>query len=232
MKRGEASPSLHSWLSLRPSHKITGFQPCAKPRTIRKRSMNDDALFRRLLLIGFLILFPIGLWHRVRADTKEPLDRSQEGWFILVALRVAGGLGGLGVVAWLINPAWLAWTAVRLPAGVRWAGIGLGVAAGLLFLWTLRSLGKNLTDTVVTRREHTLVTHGPYRWMRHPFYTSGALATPASFLATANWFFLILGCVVLALLVTRTRKEEENLIKRFGDDYRRYMERTGRFWPR
>jgi protein-S-isoprenylcysteine O-methyltransferase Ste14 len=29
-----------------------------------------------------------------------------------------------------------------------------------------------LTDTLVTRREHTLITHGPYRWVRHPFYVN------------------------------------------------------------
>ncbi len=44
---------------------------------------------------------------------------------------------------------------------------------------TLRSLGKNLTDTVVTRRAHTLVTSAPYRWVRHPFYDALALAVLA-----------------------------------------------------
>jgi protein-S-isoprenylcysteine O-methyltransferase Ste14 len=34
------------------------------------------------------------------------------------------------------------------------------------------------------------------------------------------------------VVVFRTNREEENLIARFGDDYRRYMERTGRFFPR
>ena len=46
-------------------------------------------------------------------------------------------------------------------------------ACGLL-VWTFRCLGKNLTDTVVTRQEHTLVMQGPYRWVRHPFYDFAA----------------------------------------------------------
>jgi protein-S-isoprenylcysteine O-methyltransferase Ste14 len=105
------------------------------------------------------------------------------------------------------------------------------VLAGLLLTWTFRTLGPNLTDTVVTRRDATLVTTGPYRWVRHPFYVAFALAVVADSLATANWFLALTGGLLLLLLVIRTRKEEEKLVARFGDDYRRYMARTGRFFP-
>ena len=194
--------------------------------------MNDDQLFRLILLAGFVILLPIGIYHRLKSRTGEKLDRQQEGLFILVALRLAGITGMLGVLAFLINPAWLAWTAMPLPNWLRWTGAGFGVVSELLFVWTLRNLGKNLTDTVVTRQHHTLVTSGPYRWIRHPFYTSAALMIPASFLLAANWFFLAIGVAVFLLLAIRTRKEEENLIARFGESYRDYMQRTGRFVPR
>lgn len=194
--------------------------------------MNDDQLFRLILLAGFAILMPIGVYHRLKSRTGEKLDRRQEGRFIQVTLRLAGIVGWLGMMAYLINPASMAWAAVPLPAWLRWAGVGLLAAAGVLFIWTFRSLGKNLTDTVVTRQDHTLVTTGPYRWVRHPFYTSAALMIPASSLVAANWFFFATGCVVFLLPVIRTRKEEENLIARFGDDYRNYMRRTGRFVPR
>ena len=53
--------------------------------------------------------------------------------------------------------------------------------------WTLSSLGTNLTDTVVTRAEATLVTHGPYRWVRHPYYVTAALLMGSVTLLTANW---------------------------------------------
>jgi protein-S-isoprenylcysteine O-methyltransferase Ste14 len=194
--------------------------------------MNDNQLFRLILLAGFAFLLPIGIYHRLKSRTGEKLDRRQEGLFILVTLRLAGITGMLGVLAYLINPEWLAWAAMPLPNGLRWTGAGFGVISGLLFVWTLGNLGKNLTDTVVTRQDHTLVTAGPYRWIRHPFYTSAALMIPASFLLAANWFFLAIGAAVFLLLAIRTRKEEENLIARFGDSYREYMQRTGRFIPR
>jgi Isoprenylcysteine carboxyl methyltransferase (ICMT) family len=96
----------------------------------------------------------------------------------------------------------------------------------------LSCLGKNLTDTVVTRQQHTLVMHGPYRWVRHPFYDSAALLAVAVSLIAANWFLFVNGVVMFCLFIIRARTEEENLVARFGDSYRAYMERTGRFLPR
>jgi protein-S-isoprenylcysteine O-methyltransferase Ste14 len=132
----------------------------------------------------------------------------------------------------MIDPRWMAWSEVPLPVWLRWIGIGLLITAGGLLVWTFRSLGPNLTDTVVTRRQHTLVVHGPYRWIRHPFYDSAALLMVATSLIAANWFLFVAGVVVLCLLILRTRTEEDNLVARFGDSYRTYMKRTGRFLPR
>ena len=97
---------------------------------------------------------------------------------------------------------------------------------------TFRTLGKNLTDTVVTRAAHTLVTRSPYRWVQHPFYLATALAVVANSLVTASWFLALTGGLLFGLLVLRTRIEEEKLIERFGEDYNEYMNRTGRFLPR
>ncbi|MGH7381275.1 MAG: isoprenylcysteine carboxylmethyltransferase family protein [Candidatus Methylomirabilales bacterium] len=194
--------------------------------------MNDDHLFRVILIVGSGVLLPIAAYHRLKSQaTGEKLDRRQEGLFILFTLRPVGVVGMLGLIAYMVNPSWMAWSSVPLPAWLRWTGVGVGVIAGALLIWTLRSLGKNLTDTVVTRREHTLVTSGPYRWVRHPFYVSLALCVAANSLATANWFILASGALLFILIVIRTRKEEELLLTRFGDAYRGYMERTGRFLP-
>ena len=150
---------------------------------------------------------------------------------MLATLRPIGLLFWLGIIAYMISPAWMAWSSVPLPAWMRWTGAGgCAIATGLL-TWTLHSLGTNLTDTVVTRRAHTLVTHGPYRWVRHPFYDCMALLILAFCLIAANWLLMLTGGVFLLLIPVRTRTEEDKLVARFGDSYREYMERTGRFVP-
>lgn len=195
--------------------------------------MNHDQTFRAVLVVVFLVVLPIGIYHRLKSEaTREKLDRRQEGLFILATLRPLGAVFWLGLIAWIVNPDWLAWSGLLLATWLRWTGVVLiAVAIGLL-AWTFRSLGSNLTDTVVTRQNHTLVVHGPYRWIRHPFYDSAALFTVAVSLITANWFFLMTGVLVSCLLIIRTRTEEENLLARFGSSYRADMERTGRFLPR
>lgn len=137
-----------------------------------------------------------------------------------------------GLITYMLNPMRMAWAALPLPVWLRWTGVAIGVAAGALLVWTLLNLGRNLTDTVVTRKAHTLVTTGPYRWIRHPFYVSTALSITANRLVAANWFLLVAGWLTVLLLVIRTRREEGLLLARFGAAYRSYMDRTGRFLPR
>jgi protein-S-isoprenylcysteine O-methyltransferase Ste14 len=131
-----------------------------------------------------------------------------------------------------VNPSALDWSSLPLPGFLRALGVILWGSGGLLLIWTLRALGPNLTDTVVTRRNHTLVMHGPYRWVRHPFYVATALLMAGVFLIAANALFLALGAGTLALLFRRTRTEEELLRERFGNAYGVYARRTGRFFPR
>jgi len=194
---------------------------------------NSDETFRIVLIIGAALLLPAGFYYRLKSQaTGEALDRRQEGLFILLSLRPVALAGVLGLIAFMVNPSSMAWSSLPLPSWLRWAGVGVGIAGSGLLLWTFHTLGANLTDTVVTRKTHTLVTRGPYRWVRHPFYDSGALCILANSLAAANWFILLTGALALLLLVVRTDKEEENLLNRFGNDYRAYMERTGRFFPK
>ena len=195
--------------------------------------MEQDNIFRIILILGFAAVIPVGIYHRLKSQaSREKLDRRKEGLFILLTLRPIGWAIWLGTVVYVINPAWMSWSSCNLPIGVRWVGVGLGVIAAALLIVVFRSLGTNLTDTVVTRTRHTLVTSGPYRWVRHPFYVATALAVAANAVVTANWFLALTGVVGVALIVIRTRIEEEKLVERFGDEYRGYTARTGRFLPR
>ena len=194
--------------------------------------MNADALFRPYVIAIFVLVLVIALPFRIKSQsTGEKLDRMQEGLFILVTLRLAGLALWLSAIAYMINPARMAWASIPLPDWIRWAGVAVGVVSPLLLLWTLNTLGPNLTDTVVTRQAHTLVTRGPYQWVRHPFYLCVALFVLSLGLVAANWFMLAAGVGLVTMFVVRTRIEEEKLLARFGDPYRAYLARTGRFFP-
>jgi protein-S-isoprenylcysteine O-methyltransferase Ste14 len=192
----------------------------------------DDNPFRIALVIYLGLLLPIGLYYRLRAHTGEALDRWQEGPLLLFSLRGVGFIGAISGLMWLIEPRWLAFAKLPLPSAVRWCGLALAIVAGALIAWTFHHLGRNLTDTVVTRKVHSLVTTGPYAYARHPFYASGAIAGLGCALITSNALLFVLVAVGFALLAARTRREERQLMERFGVDYKRYCRRVNAFLPR
>jgi protein-S-isoprenylcysteine O-methyltransferase Ste14 len=195
--------------------------------------MSTESTFRAVAIANIALCLPIGLYFRIRSQaSRERLDRREEGLFIMVGLRLCGVLAWALVAAYLISPESVSRTSLALPAWLRWAGAPLGLlAVPILLFWTFQSLGKNLTDTVVTRREHTLVIHGPYRWVRHPFYLVVFLWGLSMSLLTANWLLAFLLLTVLTMLAARTRVEEAKLVERFGDEYLAYARRTGKFFP-
>jgi protein-S-isoprenylcysteine O-methyltransferase Ste14 len=193
----------------------------------------DEFTFRLLLTLGLMIVIPILRYHRIRARTaSRVVDRRAEGLWMYFGLRGAAYAAFFALIAYVINPDWMAWSALPLPAWVRWLGVAGAIAAAAGMVAVLTSLGTNLTDTVIVREHHTLVTRGPYRWVRHPFYAAFALGLASNTLVTSNWFLGLAGLLAVALVVVRTSDEERKLIERFGDQYRCYMERTGRFFPR
>jgi protein-S-isoprenylcysteine O-methyltransferase Ste14 len=193
-----------------------------------------EAIFR--LLAGTLFASGIGIsaYFRRKADRDSGgrIPRSADGVVIATVIRVAGLLLWLSPVAYLVQPEWMAWSKAGLPTWVRWLGVGVGAACTAGIYWLFRSIGTGITPTSATRAGHVLCTRGPYRWVRHPLYTFGASFFLAFAMIADNWFIALLGLLAFAVMAIRTPAEEANLIETFGDEYREYMRRTGRYVPR
>ncbi len=84
----------------------------------------------------------------------------------------------------------------------------------------------------VIKKSQKLVTGGPYQWVRHPMYSWFGLSGLATFLITANGLVGIVFLVYGLVAAWMAGAEESNLIEQFGDEYRAYRQRTGRFLPR
>jgi protein-S-isoprenylcysteine O-methyltransferase Ste14 len=195
--------------------------------------MNLETVFHITAFILVFTCLAISITFRRRAaQSGEKISQREEGALILT-LRSLFGLALWGsVLLYLLNPAWLAWSHLELPAGVRWGGAALMAACLPFIYWLFRSLGLNVTHTVAIRKAHTLVTHGPYHWVRHPLYSTGLLFFLGLSVLAANWFIALAIMAAFAALTLRTPHEEARLIEKFGDEYRSYMQRTGRYFPR
>ncbi|NUM45932.1 MAG: isoprenylcysteine carboxylmethyltransferase family protein [Anaerolineales bacterium] len=188
--------------------------------------------FRLLFSLAFLTCFFIAGAYRRKAQAGEKFDTSQEGW-VYLPLRL-GGLALWGYCfVYMIYPQALTWSFFAVPDGVRWvAGLVALFVCPPLIVWAQNSLGNNVSTTVITRKEHQLITHGPYKWIRNPLYSFAALFFVSLAMVASSWFLLVGIVLALILLTLRLPKEEAGLIARFGDEYREYMKRTGRYLPK
>jgi len=193
-----------------------------------------ENIFRILAAIVLFTGVGISGYFRRKADKEsgEKVSRSVDGTLMMTIIRIVGLFLWLSPLVYLINPQWMAWSKIGLPDWVRWLGVGIGVICVILIYWLFSSIGSGITPTSATRQEHHLVTHGIYRWVRHPLYSVGSTFFVSFGLMSDSWFIALLGVLAFIGMAIRLPKEEANLIKKFGDEYREYMKTTGAFLPR
>jgi protein-S-isoprenylcysteine O-methyltransferase Ste14 len=191
-------------------------------------------VFRWLALVVLVGTIGVSGYYRWRARAATgTISRSREplrliAGRLLVSLPLFGG-----VLAYIISPGVMAWSSYAGPEWLRWLGVALGFSAILSARWVLRAIGANVSETILTKSSHQLVTHGPYRWIRHPLYTTGVLLFAALGLIAANWFILTFALIaLLSIRFVVVPMEERELIGRFGAAYEEYRRGTGAMSPR
>lgn len=127
---------------------------------------------------------------------------------------------------------WLNWSSgvdlVLQAVGLGAWALGLSVA-----IWAVRTLGRYVAVNGVAI-DHELVTHGPYRYVRHPVYGSFTAIAVGTALIFRSYLLVAVAVVWVVASWWWVAAEEELLTssERLGDAYRRYADRTGRFLPR
>jgi len=148
-----------------------------------------------------------------------------------IVLISAAGAGLVAPLFYLFSPL-LDFANYELPAWMGWVGTAI-FAGAILLLWRSHAdLGRNWSATLKIRSEHTLVTSGVYRHIRHPMYAAHLLWAIAQGLLLSNW---LAGWALLAtfipLYLIRAPKEQQMMLEHFGEEYREYMSRTGGLIP-
>lgn len=148
---------------------------------------------------------------------------------LLVLLIVASMVAPL---AFILTP-YLDFANYKIPEAMGWFGAVM-IAASILLLWRSHAdLGTNFALTPGVHGEQSLIKNGVYSRIRHPMYTSlwlWGFSMPLLLhnLIAASIFLAVFGSFYFA----RIPIEEKHMTERFGEEYRKYMEETGRLLPR
>lgn len=126
-------------------------------------------------------------------------------------------------------------------SGMLWATLlGFGAVGQFIemllgFAVILAGLGLLIggwREVYYANREKRLATEGLYGIVRHPQYTGIFLAVLGQLIHWPTIPTLTLAPVIVWAYVRLARKEERELVERFGDQYRAYQRRVPMFWPR
>jgi protein-S-isoprenylcysteine O-methyltransferase Ste14 len=171
------------------------------------------------IALGFAALFTEG---HIGAGVKE--DRSNR-WVI----------AALGVLSFI--DAYLPAYTDRIDfltfggEGVRWLGVLLYTAGGVLRLAPVFVLGRRFSGLVAIQPEHRLVTNGLYGVIRHPSYLGLFVSVLGWGLAFRSGVGVVIAVVMLVVLLARIKAEERLLSQNFGAEYDAYRARTWRLVP-
>jgi protein-S-isoprenylcysteine O-methyltransferase Ste14 len=184
------------------------------------------------LRMSSLTLFTIGPVVAVQALMRRRLKPSPalsriRGWRWYVPMVLLP-------VEWLLPPALIALRVGEIEAGwvsLRIIGLALGLAGAVLLVWATVMLGRLMIHEAAVREDHALIQSGPYRFVRHPVYAGYLALLFGSGIASLNVCLLLIWPVSLLGILIQSASEEQLLRARFGQDYERYVGRTGRLVP-
>ncbi len=194
----------------------------------------------KLLHIFFSILFVLFLLERgyfqlrglrISGETKN-FRENKAKMGTMIFLFLVAQIWVIGSFIYIYDPSYFEWTRYPIPPWARWLGMIITVFGMILEFSTQIYLGRNYSTTLHISEEQTLVTSGPYRYVRHPMYTALIMVGIGLGWLSTSWYFLLPFLATGIVIAFRIRREEEAMIEKFGNEYIQYAKETGRFFPK
>lgn len=192
----------------------------------------DD--FDLAFMVCFLLIMivrAVGVFYaRMKSGTLT--KNSLPPWSMDMALELLQSLGLFFLPLIYLFTDWLDVANYTIPAYIGWPGLLLGLFSIGMLGRTHYDLGAAWSDHLEVKAGQTLVTTGIYKYIRHPMYSAHLIYAIAQAMLLGNWIagfsFLLLQ---LPFYPRRIPKEEQMMQEHFGDEYRSYMQRSGRLFP-
>lgn len=188
-------------------------------------------MFKIIYSVGMLTMFFIRIYFRWRYRSNKIVERRITTLEIILLAQAFIGI--LVIPLTYIFSSLLSFADYQIPFWMRWIGTAVFVFS-LWLLWnSQKDLGRNWFQSLELRKGHQLVTSGVYKYIRHPMYAAFMLWGVAQPLLLHNWLAGWSHLVSFSLLYfLRVPREEKMMLNKFGEEYKSYMNRTGRIIPK
>lgn len=189
-----------------------------------------ELIWKGIFMAVFVATFFIRLPHakaNKKAEKKSSERPGAEKFLLLVNF-----LTMVIMPLFVVFSPWLDGFDMNAPAWARWAS-AVGLTAAAYFFYVVhRTLGVNWSPLLEIKKEHTLITDGPYKYIRHPMYTYIWILVLLQGVLLSNW--LLEGAGVFFWAVSyfiRLPREESMMLAEFGESYEEFRQRTGAVVP-
>ena len=200
--------------------------------------MEPDLAFRIAFLVSYILLIVIRGYYTkktpfARKSRKERFaDIRREGLPSAIVFLGMFWIQMIVALFYVLDVQLISWSYFILPLEVRVLGVILSAISILCVLWVHRTLAGSFSATLEVYEDHKLIIAGPYARVRHPLYSAHTLFNVGMVLISVNWIFLLFLIIAIPFTYWRLSKEEVMLIEQFGDQYREFIKRTGRLFPK
>lgn len=178
-------------------------------------------------LLGDVLLTALGL---VTIGSYAVLGK---GHFKSRSMPLGANLISLAALVSLAIYLWLLWI-TDAPSVAQLVGFIVGALSLWLFFRTIRaSRDRGLHFAFDPDNPVSLVTTGPYRMVRHPFYTSYLTFWVAMTLGAWSPLGIVVLVLLMAMYTYAARTEEAKFAATpMAGEYAEYRKRAGMFWPK
>jgi len=188
-------------------------------------------IFETFYLIGFSAATVIRSYYGMQFKRKWIVDSRKENPIVFIGMALWAIALILPFIAIFSTGLAVADYTIITSLRVLGAFVFFG---GLWVLWRAHvDLATNFSPSLFIRENHTLVTAGIYRKIRHPMYLSFFMWAIGQALLIENWLAGPLGLLAFILIyLFRVKYEEQQLLDQFGSEYEQYQKKTGRLLPK
>jgi protein-S-isoprenylcysteine O-methyltransferase Ste14 len=114
---------------------------------------------------------------------------------------------------------------------IRYIGLVIYLVFSWIQVWSFKTLGDNYSQDIMIKKNHELITKGPFKLIRHPQYLCQILLDIGATAATLSYIVGVFALIEIPIYIMRASMEDKLLAKHFAEKFSEYKKKSGFMIP-